>query len=215
MLHTRNMWFNSMWYNNHMWCNSVWYIIICYVTGALYNVLCVLFTPLAAIFRGSNVPAAQEPPASLSLGLAWMYITWLLWAYGQTGYSYMVAFCIAAATFKLQLRVDDWETWSRWLASQSKRPGMGVLCPHAMMGCMQNFARPRGETLARADLQAYDYHCLQVALISVKSPSQRIGQSHSQRSWELRINSWEHFKLGQELSFEKWILAINELFLPK
>jgi hypothetical protein len=73
---------------------------------------------------------------------------------------------------------------------------------YACMGCMQNFGRPRGETLALADLQVYNYHCLPVALIWVKSQSQRIGQSHSQRSWELRINSQEHFKLGQELSFE-------------
>ena len=61
-------------------------------------------------------------------------------------------------------------------------------------------------------------HCLPVALIWVKSPSQRIGPSHSQssqRSWELRINSREHFKLGQELSFEECILAINQLIFPK
>jgi hypothetical protein len=55
---------------------------------------------------------------------------------------------------------------------------------------------------------------LPAALIWVKSPSQRSGPSPSQRSWELRINSREHFKLGQELSFEKWILAINELIFP-
>ena len=67
----------------------------------LYNMLCVLFTPLATIFWGSDIPTVQEPPASLSLGLAWMNITWLLWACGQTGYSYMVACCIAAAAFKL------------------------------------------------------------------------------------------------------------------
>jgi len=39
--------------------------------------------------------------------------------------------------------------------------------------------------------------------------------SHSQRSWELRINSRKHFKLGQELSFEECILAINQLIFPK
>ncbi len=141
VLHTRNMWFNSMWYNNHMLCNSVWNTIISYVTGVLYNVLCVLFTPLAAIFRGLDVPAAQEPPLSLSLGLAWMNIIWLLWACGQTGYSYMVACCIAAAALKLQLQVDDWETWSRRLASQSKRPGMGVVCPHGLYAELQKTQR--------------------------------------------------------------------------
>jgi hypothetical protein len=86
---------------------------------------------------------------------------------------------------------------------------------YVRMGCVQNFGRPRGETLARADLRVYDYHCLPVALIWVKSLSQRIGPSHSQRSWELRINSRKHFKLGQELSFEECILAINQLIFPK
>ena len=65
------------------------------------------------------------------------------------------------------------------------------------------------------DLLVYDYHCLPVALIWVKSLSQRISPSHSQRSWELRINSRKHFKLGQELSFEECILAINQLIFPK
>jgi hypothetical protein len=70
-----------------------------------------MFAPFAAIFRGSDVPAAGcTGAASLSPGLAWMNITWLLWACGQTGYSYMVACCIAAAAFKLYLQVDDWET---------------------------------------------------------------------------------------------------------
>ena len=38
---------------------------------------------------------------------------------------------------------------------------------YVLMGCMQNFVRPRGETLARADLRVYhdNYHCLPVALI--------------------------------------------------
>ena len=79
VLHTRNMWYNTLWYNNHMRCNSVWYTIIRYVTGVLYimlyNMLCVLFTPLATIFWGSDIPAAQQPPASLSFGLVWMNIT--------------------------------------------------------------------------------------------------------------------------------------------
>jgi hypothetical protein len=81
-----------------------------YVTGVLCNMLCVLFAPFAAVFQGSHVPIAQEPPASLSPGLAWMVTTWLLWACGQTGHSHIVACCIAAAAFKLYLQVDDWET---------------------------------------------------------------------------------------------------------
>ena len=78
MLYTRNMWFNTLWYNNHMRCNSVWYTIIRYVTGVLYNMLYDMFAPLAAVFRGSHVPAAPEPPASLSPGLAWMVTTRIL-----------------------------------------------------------------------------------------------------------------------------------------
>jgi hypothetical protein len=72
-----------------------------HVTGVLHNMLRVLFAPFAAAFRGSHVPVAQEPPASLSPGLAWMVTTRLLWACGQTGHSYIVACCIAAAAFKL------------------------------------------------------------------------------------------------------------------
>jgi hypothetical protein len=72
-----------------------------YVTGMFYNMLCVLFAPFTVVFRGSHVPAAQEPPESLSPGLAWMVTTRLLWACGQIGHSEIVACCIAAAAFKL------------------------------------------------------------------------------------------------------------------
>jgi hypothetical protein len=66
-----------------------------YVTGVLFNMLSVLFAPFAEVFRGSDVAV------SLSPGLAWMNITLLLWACGQTGHSYMVACCIAATAFNL------------------------------------------------------------------------------------------------------------------
>ncbi len=72
-----------------------------YVTGVLFYMFFVLFTPFAAVLRGSHVQAAQEPPVSLSPGLAWMVTTRLLWACGQTGHSYIMACCIAAAAFKL------------------------------------------------------------------------------------------------------------------
>jgi hypothetical protein len=44
-----------------------------YVKGVLYNMLCVLFAPFAAVFRGSHVLAAPEPLESLSPDL----VVWL------------------------------------------------------------------------------------------------------------------------------------------
>ena len=114
----------------------------------------------------------------------------------------------------LQVITSSW-----WLGNLKEVTGLSV--QEARDGrCMSTWAvcrtseDPAERIDTGTDLRVYDYHCLPVALIWVKSPSQRIGPRHSQ-SWELRINSREHFKLGQELSFEKWILAINELIFPK
>jgi hypothetical protein len=114
----------------------------------------------------------------------------------------------------LQVITSSW-----WLGNLKEVTGLSV--QEARDGrCMSAWAvyaelRKTQRIDTGTDLRVCDYHCLPVALIWVKSLSQRIGPSHSQRSWELRINSRKHFKLGQELSFEKWILAINELILPK
>ncbi len=67
-----------------------------YVTGSLYNncnMFRVLLAPFAAVFWGSHVLAAPEPPVSLSPDLVCMVNT------RQT--DYIVACCIAAAAFKL------------------------------------------------------------------------------------------------------------------
>jgi hypothetical protein len=111
----------------------------------------------------------------------------------------------------LQLEVITSSWWLGNLKEVTKRPGMSVVCPHGLYAELRKTQRIDTGT----DLRVYDYHCLPVALIWVKSLSQRIGPSHSQRSWELRINSRKHFKLGQELSFEECILAINQSIFPK
>ncbi len=165
--------------------------------------LCVLFTPLAALFLGSDVPAAQEPCVSVYCHLVWpgwispgccgpvarlVTVTWWHAALQLQPSSYNFKLMIG------KLEVGDWPLSPR---------GQGwVLYVH--MGCMQNFWRPRGETLAQADLPVYDCHCLPVALIWVKSLSQRIGPSHSQRRWDLRFNSWEQVLKNEFLPLKYW-----------
>ncbi len=105
-------------------------------------------------------------------------------------------------SFKLmigKLEVGDWPFSPR---------GQGWAL-YVSMGCLQKTRTQRRDTGRPQSLW------LPAALIWVKSHSQRIGQSLSQRIWELRISSREYFKQGQELSFEKWILAINEVIFPK
>jgi hypothetical protein len=121
-----------MWYNN-----------ISYVTGGLYNMLlcavCTFCCSVSGLPRPGCTWASCVPVVPVVWpGLLPVLTTWLLWACSQTGHSYIVACCIAA----------DWETWSRWLASQSARPIMVVEYQHGLRG------RHRGETLA--DLRVYD-----------------------------------------------------------
>jgi hypothetical protein len=72
-----------------------------YVTGVFYNILCVLLAPLAAVFLGFHVPAAPEPPASLSPDLVCMVTTLMLWP---------DCFHCGMLHCSYSLQDDDWET---------------------------------------------------------------------------------------------------------
>ena len=143
VLHTRNMWFNTLWYNNHMLCNSVWYTIIPYVTGVLYNMWWVLFTPLATVqyfgaltsllHRSLLHPCHLVWPGWISPGCCGpvarlVTVTWWHAALQLQPSSYNFKLMIG------KLEGGDWPLSPR---------GQGWAL-YVRMGCMQNFGRPRG-----------------------------------------------------------------------
>jgi hypothetical protein len=124
-----------------------------YVTGVLYNVLRVLLAPFAAVFRGFHVPAAPEPPASLSPDLVCMVTTRMLWPDWLHGALQLQP---PSYNFKLmigKLEVDDWplsprgQGWQLYVSMSAR-----AVC----MGCKQlsKSRRLRGETFA--ELLVYD-----------------------------------------------------------
>ena len=142
VLHTRNMWFNSMWYNNHMWCNSVWYTIISYVTGC-YITCYVCWSHLSLQYFGTWTSLLHRSLLQHPCHLVWpgwispgccgpvarlVTVTWWHAALQLQPSSYNFKLMIG------KLEGGDWPLSPR---------GQGWAL-YVRMGCMQNFGRPRG-----------------------------------------------------------------------